>query len=91
MTKLPMPPRRLAEAATRFAEIRKGGDVAAAKPTKPRSSSRPGGAGVLVGVRLQPDLVARLDEVRSGLTRPAFIRRMLVNMLTSPPSNRADT
>lgn len=33
--------------------------------------------GVPVVVRLQPDLLAKLDELRGGLTRPEAIRRLL--------------
>src|SRR3990167_5628599 len=36
-----------------------------------------GGAGTLVGVRLQPKLLKRLDKHRGGKTRPQAIRELL--------------
>lgn len=35
------------------------------------------GRGVMVGVWIKPDLLAKLDELRGGLTRPEAIRRLL--------------
>jgi hypothetical protein len=41
----------------------------------------PDGIGTLVGVRLQPDLLARLDAYRGGKTRPQAIRELLEEYL----------
>lgn len=35
------------------------------------------GPGTLVGVRMQPDLLAKLDKYRGGQTRPQAIREIL--------------
>ena len=37
--------------------------------------------GKLVGVRIQPDLLARLDAARGGMTRPQKIREILEEAL----------
>ena len=83
MSKLPIPPRSRPLYA-------KGGEAnhpaSARQPDKsqPRPSQSEGGAkpegnaGFLVGVRLQPDLLARLDRViKPGQTRPQAIRELL--------------
>ena len=56
--------------------------------SEPRPSQSEGGAkpesntGFLVGVRLQPDLLARLDRIiKPGQTRPQAIRELLEKYL----------
>lgn len=42
---------------------------------------RPKGAGEMVGVRVQPPLLKRLDKARGGRTRPDWIRSLLERAL----------
>lgn len=46
------------------------------RPSRPAPHEKVG-VGTLVAVRLQPDLLARLDRARGGLTRPALVREIL--------------
>lgn len=56
--------------------------------TKKRRGPAPTGVGQLIGVRLQPDLIALLDRFiedrETGLTRPEAIRLILAERLKSP-------
>ena len=89
MSKLPIPPRSRPLYA-------KGGEANQPVPrnpnppdkSQPRPSQSEGGAkpesnaGFLVGVRLQPDLLARLDRIiKPGQTRPQAIRELLEKYL----------
>lgn len=49
--------------------------------TKKRRGPAPTGQGTLIGVRLQPDQLAKLDAFRGEQTRPAAIRAILKEKL----------
>ena len=63
-----LPEERRKEIASTAAKVRWG--------KEPRST-RGAVKGRLIGVRLQPDLLARLDKHRGGQTRPEAIRRLV--------------
>jgi hypothetical protein len=44
--------------------------------------NRPAKTGTMVGVRMQDDLLARLDEFRGDETRPEAIRRLVEESLS---------
>lgn len=104
--KLPFPPRRIAASARRFGEDEPAKVVpvpvsAPARTVKPppvapqKSEQRRRGAvkGTLIGVRLQPNLLAKIDAALDGRTRPEAIRRLIEKALPdeqSPKSTRED-
>lgn len=49
--------------------------------TQKRRGPAPTGKGQLIGVRLQPDQLAKLDAVRGDQTRPEAIRAILSKAL----------
>lgn len=56
------------------------GKPAKAAPQRPKRY-RGAARGTLVGVRLQPNLLASLDRHRGGMTRPEAIRRLIEKAL----------
>lgn len=75
MTKLPVPPRRnpFQRNLPAIKYPMGGGEgPGALRVDEPADKT-----GTLVGVRPQPDLLARLDKARGGLTRPQKIREIL--------------
>jgi len=50
---------------------------------KKKRGPKPTGKGSLIGTRLQPGLLERLDEWRGNLTRPEAIRRLIEAGLSS--------
>ena len=79
MTKLPIPPRQpMFRAAADEREIPRR--VASVTPATIPSKA-PDRAGTPVMVRLQPDLLEKLDKFRGGETRPQAVRRILMEKL----------
>ena len=86
MSKLPIPPRSRPLYAKggeanqpALARTRNRPDKSQPRPSQSEDGAKPeGNAGFLVGVRLQPDLLARLDKtIKPGQTRPQAIREIL--------------
>lgn len=50
--------------------------------TQKRRGPAPTGKGQLIGVRLQPEQLAKLDAMRGDQTRPEAIRAILANALS---------
>lgn len=81
MSKAPVPDRRpMFQKLTEVdrAEVQIGqGPVTVTPPATMQITEIVDGTGTLVGVRIQPGLLARLDAYRGGKTRPQAIRELL--------------